>query len=145
MKVWDKMWWSTDADVGMREGPISHLCVRWSLLHVSGRIWGWQEDIVPSVNSGGPDRTFLSTSMVVRVVMERVTRGSAKVLPCGQTRGGAHRHMGGGPHNLVVWSMNTTDMLGACAIFYLYFHGKMKMEFNHIIFILAYTLQVYSG
>ena len=49
---------------------------------------GWQKDVVRSVNPHSPDRTFLDSSTVVQTVLEGVTRGWTRVLPCGQTRGG---------------------------------------------------------
>ena len=40
------------------------------------------------MNPCGPDRTFMGTSMVVRTVLEGVTRGPIRALPRGQTHGG---------------------------------------------------------
>lgn len=36
------------------------------------------------------DRMFLGASKVIQSMMEEVTRGPVRVLPCGQSRGGTH-------------------------------------------------------
>ena len=69
------------------EGPISHSNVRMPSFHISGRIWGYQEDGVRSVAPNGQDKVLQGASKVVRVVMEGVTCGSIMVLSREQTRG----------------------------------------------------------
>ena len=87
LKVWDRVRQSTDVDVGMGEGPISHSYVRWLSFHVSGRIWGLAgKCCLLSEPMRDPDRAFLGTSMVVWAAPEERTRGSTRVLPHGQTR-----------------------------------------------------------
>ena len=64
-----------------------------------GGFGGWQENVVYLVSPCDPDRAFLGTSMVVWAAPKEMTRGLARVLPCGQTvEVHMDKHLAESPH-----------------------------------------------